>query len=83
MFYRHTGNIIRQANLKIGLLVIEKVNFNSMNKKVGKYLFIGFLLLYYALKDDDFIVMYNGIAIVVAIISFYLAYSEYKKANES
>jgi hypothetical protein len=50
-----------------------------MNNKVKTYLIAGALLTYYGLKDDSFLIWYNGLALVLGITALILAYITYRK----
>ena len=49
--------------------------------KVYQYLISGLILFYFAITDDKFEVIYNGIALIAGIIAFSLAFIEYKKSR--
>jgi hypothetical protein len=52
-----------------------------MNNKVKAYLIPGVFLTYFGLKDD-FLIWYNGIALILGLTSFVFAYLEYRKAKK-
>ena len=52
-----------------------------MKSKVRTYMISGVFLTYFGLKDD-FVIWYNGIALVLGISSFVLAYIEYRKDKD-
>jgi len=53
-----------------------------MNSKVTRYLIAGVILTYFGLKDDDFVLWYNGVALVMGLVAFFYAYKEYEKNKE-
>ncbi|MEP0264651.1 hypothetical protein [Dokdonia sp.] len=50
-----------------------------MNNKVKTYLISGAFLTYYGLKDDNFLIWYNGLALALGITALILAYITYRK----
>lgn len=53
-----------------------------MKNKINRYLISGAILTYFGLKDDDFIIYYNGIALAAGIIAFIFAFIEYQKSKK-
>jgi len=51
-----------------------------MKNNFKLYLFSGILLTYFGLKGE-FILLYNGIALLMAGLAFYHAFLEYRKKN--
>ncbi len=52
-----------------------------MNNKVKIYLIPGIFLTYFGLKGD-FLIWYNGVALILGLISLVFAYIEYKKTKK-
>ncbi len=52
-----------------------------MKSKVNSYLISGAILVYFGLKDDDFVIWYNGLALVIGITAFIFAFIEYQKTK--
>lgn len=52
-----------------------------MNNKYGTYIVSGVLLTYFGLKDENFVIWYNGVAVVLGITAFVFAYLEYRKSK--
>lgn len=52
-----------------------------MKNKHGKYIVSGVLLTYFGLKDENFLIWYNGVALVLGITAFVFAYLEYRKTK--
>jgi hypothetical protein len=53
-----------------------------IKNKTKTYLLSGIFLTYFGLSDDNFLVWYNGIALVLGITAFVGAYLEYKKHKD-
>ncbi len=53
-----------------------------MKNKVNTYLISGIFLTYFGLKDDDFVIWYNGIALVLGITALIYAFIEYRKTKK-
>ncbi len=52
-----------------------------MKSTVRTYVIAGVFLTYYGLKGD-FVIWYNGIALVLGISSFVMGYIEYQKGKD-
>ena len=50
-----------------------------MKSKVNAYLISGIFLTYFGLKDDNFVIWYNGVALILGITALVFAYIEYRK----
>lgn len=63
-------------------MTIEKVKIDKIMKgKVKTYVIAGVFLSYFGLKGE-FVIWYNGIALVLGISAFVLAYIEYRKEKD-
>ena len=52
-----------------------------MNRKTKTYLISGLFLTYFGLKDN-FLIFYNGIALLLGLTALYMAYREYKNEKK-
>lgn len=52
-----------------------------MNNKVKTYLIPGIFLTYFGLKGD-FLIWYNGIALILGLTALVFAYLEYRKTKK-
>ncbi|WP_223033402.1 hypothetical protein [Hanstruepera marina] len=50
-----------------------------MKSKLNMYLISGIFLTYFGLKDANFVIWYNGIALILGFTALILAFIEYKK----
>ncbi len=53
-----------------------------MKNKANTYLISGIFLTYFGLKDDDFVIWYNGIALVLGITALIYAFIENRKTKK-
>lgn len=53
-----------------------------MKSKVNTYLISGVFLTYFGLKDENFVIWYNGVALILGITALIYALIEYRKTKK-
>ena len=53
-----------------------------MKNKVNTYLISGIFLTYFGLKDNNFVIWYNGVALILGMTALIYAFIEYKKTKK-
>jgi drug/metabolite transporter superfamily protein YnfA len=50
--------------------------------KANTYLISGIFLIYFGLKDENFVIWYNGVALILGITALIYAFIEHRKTKK-